>query len=930
MTAYWDAVNTQLMFTVADNEIITNTQPFKVSIGRESNFRLPDKLSENDGILRIEGQGAYIIREPMKKIPKIGEDKFVIESRVEFEPFTAEVNSVARISFSLVLNTDVLPNSTIYIKLGGLERDPPGTPLGVQAELRSGTIRLSGANGPLFVGEVGYWNQDDVQLTVKMISTVQIYSGERVQFFIERDEYFRLPYSAYPSDPSFRLAIPEAGIPERPFNFSTRVSQEGKLFIVSEIFYGSRGSVAYPNTVVEFNFRFRPNVNLPGGTTVRLKLPGFTNPYSQVPIGTQAVPQLNVQDLSEYVKFGVWNALEETFDIAVPKGRKVYRQLVSVLRVMEAGGFRLPTTALEPDDARLTIQAMGNVIIREEPIKTSPRVVERSFLISKYTYSPPENQSIFQLKIQLMPTVNITENNDIILYLPRFVNTLAKLNIHIMGEDRFRIDNSMGYWNETTSELRMSVPYRQVIPAFTVLDLRIEESQGFKLPATLDANDTTLQIASLNNIQKEPIKQSQMVGNGPFKGHMFCMYQYEVGTRTSSPICDGALDGACQPPLTDPCSPTELARCGCNSRVDEVFDMKIMGFNLQQEDKIHFVPMSEPCEATRLGPYILNPFHAPSSQAVNEERNEVTYTGISSIRTGMYRVCAVHVDRIVDVGRVTVRPSCPVPLVLVDGACVQHCPRTKIPIAGECKRDEEALYAFDDQAYLIPLVMTDPYAVGGSAGIADRLSSDPEQRYFVYRYVYELAKILNADPTRIEVASLSNNSLAQGSVIVNTVIKVVGTWADIKSTNERSPFGLISLLNALQQDTSSQLYQSTFFKYIDRNSIARPLAVRECEDSKFRVFCPYTGGIMNTLESLGIFILGVLTVPLIVSLFCFAVWKIDRDKSDGIDEDVIEKIKRDPSQVDLKLRIEYAKSWLEGRFMGEEWQRARKPIENII
>ncbi|CAE7417116.1 RDH8 [Symbiodinium natans] len=271
--ASWTQEDSMLVFTVAENEIISNAQPFRVSIGRDSVFRLPDKLSENDGILRIEGKGALIDLEPIKKIPKVGDDKYVIESIVEFEPEDMSVNAFTRISFSLVLNTDVLPNSTMYIKLGGLVRDPGRTNLiGVQGAARSGTVKISGANGPLFRGEVGYWDQDQVLLTVQMVSTVQIYAGERVRFFIERDQDFKLPYSAYQSDPSFRLAVPEAGIPERPFQFSTRVSQEGKLFIVSEIYYGSRGAVAYPNTVVEFNFWFRPNVNLPAGTTVRLKL----------------------------------------------------------------------------------------------------------------------------------------------------------------------------------------------------------------------------------------------------------------------------------------------------------------------------------------------------------------------------------------------------------------------------------------------------------------------------------------------------------------------------------------------------------------------------------------------------------------------------------------------------------------------------------
>ncbi|CAE7696630.1 unnamed protein product [Symbiodinium pilosum] len=364
--ASWTQQDSMLEFTVAENEIISNAMPFRVSIGRDSVFRLPDKLSENDGILRIEGRGALIDLEPIKKIPKVGDDKFVIESIVEFEPEDSSVNAFTRISFSLVLNTDVLPNSTMYIKLGGLVRDPGRTNLiGVQGDARSGTVKISGANGPLFRGEVGYWDQNEVLLTVQMISTVQIFAGvrcsdqERVRFFIERDQDFKLPYSAYQSDPSFRLAVPEAGIPERPFQFSTRVSQEGKLFIVSEIFYGSRGAVAYPNTVVEFNFWFRPNVNLPAGTTVRLKLPGFTCPFTEVTIGTQEVPVSNAYDLSDFIRIGIWDQMAETFDLVVPIGQQIYRQQPTVLRIMESSGFRLPSTPLLPNDPSLTIRALG-------------------------------------------------------------------------------------------------------------------------------------------------------------------------------------------------------------------------------------------------------------------------------------------------------------------------------------------------------------------------------------------------------------------------------------------------------------------------------------------------------------------------------------------------------------------------------------------
>eukprot|EP00435_Cladocopium_sp_Y103_P053061 s143_g16.t2 len=465
MAASWTQEESRLVFTTAENEIIGNAAPFRVSIGREVNFRLPDKLSENDGILRIEGKGALINLEPVKKIPKIGEDKYVIESRVVFEPEDESVNAFTRISFSLVLNTDVLPSSNIYIKLGGLLRDPGRTNLvGVQGAERSGQIKLSGANGPLFVGEVGYWDQDSVLLTVQMISTVQIYAGERVRFFIERDQDFKLPFSAYPNDPSFRLAVPEAGIPERPFLFSTRVSQQGKQFAVSEIFYGARGSVAYPSTVVEFNFRFQPNVNLPAGTTVRLSLPGFTCPFTSVPIGTQEVPVLNEKDLSDFIRFGQWNQLDNTFDLVVPVGQAIYRQLITVLRIMESGGFRLPTTPLLPDDMSLTIQAIGNVVIFEEPIKTSPRVVDRSFQVSEFIYAPPQKDSIFQLKMILQPTVNITSDNDIIIFL----KFLRRSEFDLLSLQDFRREALIQYSNTNQSEpLRILIFFFLTICGFS-------------------------------------------------------------------------------------------------------------------------------------------------------------------------------------------------------------------------------------------------------------------------------------------------------------------------------------------------------------------------------------------------------------------------------------------------------------------------------
>ncbi len=50
-----------------------------------SGFRLPDKLSQNDGILNIEGRGAFIRKEAIKKTPKLGADKYITDSQMVFE-----------------------------------------------------------------------------------------------------------------------------------------------------------------------------------------------------------------------------------------------------------------------------------------------------------------------------------------------------------------------------------------------------------------------------------------------------------------------------------------------------------------------------------------------------------------------------------------------------------------------------------------------------------------------------------------------------------------------------------------------------------------------------------------------------------------------------------------------------------------------------
>jgi hypothetical protein len=946
--ATWNAERTMLIFEVAPNEIILNTESFTVTIDESSNFRLPDKLSKNDGICRIEGLSttgaAMILREPMKKTPKIGEDKYVIESRIEFEPIPGGVlsDSVARIRFKLILNTDVLPNSTIYIKLGAITRAVPQNP-----QLQSGTVRLSGANAPLFVGSVGYWDGDLNYLTVKVVPDVQIYTGERITFFLERDQYFKLPYAMYPRDPSFRINIPEAGIAERAFNFSTRVSQDMKEFPESLLYYGATlGATAYPNTVVDMTFKFRANVNIPAGSIIRITLPGYTYPGTQVLLRgpeTQVIGELHITDV---IRYGLWNQLTYELDLVIPIGsQSLPRTSLAVMKIMKAdGGFRLPATSLAPNDLRLTIAVVENQIIYAEPIRSSPRVVARSFARSEFLYLPPVPESIFQLKMILQPTVNITKDKPIIISLFGFSNNFRQppaqsecqakwqwdcpTSIHIQGEDRGMFEASIAWWNRSTNELLLQVVDGVPINAFTVVDIFIAENQGFTLPETLNENDTRITIRSYDNILAEPVKASPMIGDGPKRGHLFCMYQYERGVRTDYSISMCDVLPACQdpnPPLDDPCSPAELIRCGCPPLTDDPVNFTVHGFQLRESDTLQFQPWHTLCGATTSG--AISAFSPPQKVYLSAEQDKLDFENVSSIDSGYYRICMVHEGAVYQVGKIVVRPSCQSPLVLVDGVCVHNCPKTKIPIAGNCVRDPFAVLPEERQALMVPIRIDDR---SQRRDITAAPSDDAERMYFEYRFRYDLASLLNCDSSRIQISSLSSGTAtfnAYYPIIINTIFKAaVDEDTSVLITKERSPLGLVTLLAALQADMSSAMYSvGSVFANMNRTYEGAPIRVRVCDDDIYRIFCPYVDGtIMSWGESAAWYWLGTLVFALVFILLCCGCWLVDSDRQEPVDEDLIQRLQKDPKQIaQPEIRLEFARSWLDGRFMGERWQKAR-------
>ncbi|CAK0837271.1 unnamed protein product, partial [Prorocentrum cordatum] len=923
----WNADEFTLTLTVAQNKIISNDQIFDVTVGAYTATdgslvypcTLPAKLTKNDGVLRVEGRGSVIDVEQIKKSPAIGSPKFILDSRIEFDAFTDDdsslscagndINPLTKVDIYVILNCDVLPNTTFYIQLGGLVRDH------TEGVLEPIPIALSGNNAPLFVDSQGTYYPGERKLAVKVIPSMWIYAGEKIKFFLERDQCFKLPYAAYANDPSFRLHIPEAGIPSTAFNFSTRVNTVPKGFDTSLIYYGnSQTYIAYPNTVEEVNIKFTPNVQIFGGSIINIVLEGFILATTEVFLSSPATPLANEEDLSFLVPVATWTQQNHTLSLQLPLTYEVGDPPVttpytlpsthdtnklSVIRVVAQGGFRLPKDGLVQDDARLKISCESNQIIYQEAIKSSPLVVDRTFESSVYTYGPPRAGSPFHFTIQLRPTVDVTDANPIRLTLAAlsgaetcseypdkcFTNPIpGKINIHISGANRTMIQDAQAQWNSTSSQLTLQLASGVVMEAFTDFEIEIKENQGFVLPSQLNQDDVRLTIEAIGNIPAEPVRTSPMVGNGPYAEHRLCMYQFERGVRTTQSVCPNVEE--CVPPMLDPCSNAELLRCGCNVMEDSPQPLIVEGFNLQQEDKLRFLPYDISCDVDPASLYVLHPFTAPTQAIVSDDHGMVYYYEVSSITTGKFRICVDHVGVISDIGFVIVRPSCRPPLVMVDGTCVTYCPKTKIPIAGECQRDRYALEADDDQAMMLSVKMV--YNVGGQP-IFQRTSDDPELRYFKYMYRYEMASLLKADPNRIIVASLSNGS---AFVVVNTVFTPVegSDTSTLAQTAERSPRALISLLQQLQGDTSSSLHeQGSFFVDIDRSYVPEPTKVRQCPDGIYRVFCPYRKDIRSTGNALGLFALGALVFPVVFSTFCFFAWGIDFDVKNQIDARVLEK-----------------------------------------
>jgi hypothetical protein len=920
--AQWDGTSA-LTLRVAKLEMVSRFVVTNITIPMSVDCRSPLKLSKDDGILAIESSGALIRKESIKRSPAIGTSKYLTMAVLQFEP--AEPMAITKLTVTFTANANILPNSTIMFRLGGIQRQPQDD-LG-NALAASGSVMLSGVNAPSFVNSMAYWDNGKSLLTAVVIPTVLIGAGKQTRFFIERDQMFKLPYAMYQQDPSLLIGIPASGMKMQNFNFTTRVNREGKRFKISQLFYGKPGGVAYPGLVSDLRLTFQPNVALREGTVIRLYLPGFRCPYQKVelmPLASNLYDQTyrNFLTVNGSTPYGEWNPEAETLDFTVAPGKIVENNKVTMIYLKEDVAFFRVPLRLDVNDPHLTIQSLGSQIIREETIKESDPVVPRAFDYSRFMYTPQYRESTFLFSANMTATVDITENNPIIMHLPGFKNVLAKDRIHVTGRDGHRFELPMGFGEEGIEAAALWVGMEEKLKlwpkpghpfiAFESIVFTIEESNGFILPRTLFRDDDRLKLESENNILPEPVKTSPLIGDGPYDNQRFCLIQYEKGTRTREPRC---RRDPCYPPLVDPCSPRELERCLCDELAYSPGPLTIHGFQMYAEDILGAIPIDRQC-SDEFENHIVPGFRIRNGNSeVTIDREELMFTNLTSSVTGYFRLCVRHFEDVYDIGTATVRPSCnPSYLVMVEGICVEHCPPSKKPVAGECVNDPVASQPKDAEPILVGIGLhqnaqeadIEMYAIGWD---------DPERQQFSYQFQSQLAKYLHTPIDRFRIASISNASDFRG-VVVNVVLLPIE--ADVRKKGgltDRSPAGLLSLLRALQADESSSVYESKFFRSFAREYRPPPVKVYECgSDGEFRTSCPYVN--LEMANAYAFFAMCTFTLAVVLLGLCGIIWRLDADvKGEG---DSGADKEGNQHTLDPSMQAEFARSWLEGRYMLSE------------
>ncbi|KAF4696682.1 GTP-binding protein 10 [Perkinsus olseni] len=516
-----------------------------------------------------------------------------------------------------------------------------------------------------------------------------------------------------------------------------------------------------------------------------------------------------------------WDATSETLDLEVSPGQRVPNDASTVVRLdADIAAFRLPPR-MSQNDERLTIEVVSGQMIFLERIKLSPMVVPRTFDVSKfvvrYDHRTPDTSHeealrTFRMTVTLVPTVSIAEDSPIIIKLLDFRNIDRNTrSIYLTGRDAHMIEDA------TALEL----------------EFQIEESQGFILPRSLYKNDPRLTIRSVGNILEEPVKDSPLcvsIASITMRNRRIANRPWRM--RVSRRLLSEGRNGLSVQ--------RELDRCVCPSLYEEAADLTVSGFNLYDDDRVVVIREDDECTAD-VESRMSQAWSIPEAPTVDEAKTQLSFANVRATETGHFRICVVHFGEVFDVGRIVVRPSCEAPHVMVQGTCLKHCPSRTVPVAGECRAEESmafpdsglvAITPLEEEEQAVMVTIRMKYPAADSKRLYNLSADDPARDYFNYRFTYELADILDTDPTRFQMELISRGStpMEADRVVVSVVLKpaperVVQVHYDER---ERSPMGLYRLLQALLQDTNSLLYRNDFFDTVDAAGEGQLVPSQQC------------------------------------------------------------------------------------------------------
>jgi len=108
---------------------------------------------------------------------------------------------------------------------------------------------------------------------------------------------------------------------------------------------------------------------------------------------------------------------------------------------------------------------------------------------------------------------------------------------------------------------------------------------------------------------------------------------------------------------------------------------------------------------------------------------------------------------------------------------------------------------------------------------------------------------------------------------------------------------------------------------MDRDYELTSIYVSLCPDNIYRSICPYMDTLRPREAIWAIFLFSIIGISTVCCGVCFGAWRTDYDTAEvkQAGQEFFQRAnKAEPANLDPSLQTEYAKSWLEGRYMGDD------------